>query len=288
LKSIRNPTASDPGFSDRTVSAPESVSRTIAVVIPSRLGRRADGELFLNQAIAAARGQVVSENIRLEFYVGIDADAEVSPDYASLPGVTFIRSRGRGQSAAINAAAAAAATKDHNFIALLEDDDRWEPNFLAWTLSFLETCDFASSNQLEIDDEDHAIRVNDFPTPSGWIMSAELWRHIGGFDESLRWHVDNDWLGRLAMSGARRIHLVEATAPVTAENCAQVRPWIANVLNLGGPHSAVRRHLSSQPLVRRTVHSGSGMYKIAASPAALAESQNEYRQLVARYGRVPW
>jgi hypothetical protein len=84
------------------------------------------------------------------------------------------------------------------------------------------------------------------------------------------------------------VHLVEATAPITVQTCAQVRPWIANVLTQGGPRSVVRRHLSSRPLVQRTVHPGSGMYRIAASPALAAESQSEYRQLIARYGRIPW
>jgi hypothetical protein len=30
------------------------------------------------------------------------------------------------------------------------------------------------------------------------------------------------------------------------------------------------------------------MYSIATNPAAAMESQKEYEQLIARYGRIPW
>lgn len=264
-----------------------SADRGIAVVIPSRLAGGAR-KLFVEQAIDAASGQAIPRGFRLAFFVGIDLDAQIPSSLGARPDVIFARSNGHSQAAAINAAANAAAARNHDFIALLEDDDQWEPNFLAWALACLETCDFVSSNQLEVDAEERCVRVNDFPTPSGWIMAADLWSKVGPFDESLRWHVDNDWLGRLALSGARRVHLVEATAPINLPSCAQVRPWIANVLTQGGPTSTVRRHLSSRPLVRRTVHQGSGMHQIASNPQAAAESQSEYRQLIARYGRIPW
>ena len=32
--------------------------------------------------------------------------------------------------------------QDHDIVALLEDDDRWEANFLSWSLSFLERMRF--------------------------------------------------------------------------------------------------------------------------------------------------
>jgi hypothetical protein len=267
---------------------PKPADRSVAIVIPSRLADSTGRKLFVEQAVAAARSQAIPAGVHLAFFIGIDSDAQVPPVLGLQPDITFARSQGRSQSAAINAAANAAAAKAHDFIAVLEDDDQWEANFLAWSLTALEACDFVSSNQLEIDPEERAIRVNDFPTPSGWIMATDLWRRVGPFDESLRWHVDNDWLGRLALTGARRTHLVEATAPITLQTCAQVRPWIANVLTQGGPHSAVKRHLSSRPLIRRVVHQGSGMYQIASNPAAAAESQNEYQQLIGRYGRIPW
>lgn len=263
-----------------------SADRSVAVVIPSRLDRNKAGRLFVEQAIEAAGDQSLPRNVTLSFFVGIDADAQAPASLRHCENVHFVHSKGRSQAAAINAAAA--ASHDHDFVALLEDDDRWEPNFLSWALSALDTCDFVSSNQLEVDDDGRCIRVNDFPTPSGWIMSMDLWRSVGPFDKSYRWHLDNDWLGRLGQSHANRIYLVESTAPVTVASCMQVRPWIANVLTQGGPRSSVRRHLSALPLVTRLVHFGSGMYRIASDPALAAESQNEYRRLMACYGRIPW
>lgn len=262
--------------------------RSVAIVIPSRLASDSSGRLFVDRAMAAAWAQDMMPSVRLSFFIGIDLDAQVPAALGLQRNVTFVRSQGRSQAAAINVAAAAAAEQPYDFIALLEDDDRWEPNFLSWSLSNLESCHFVSSNQLEIDPNERCIRINDFPTPSGWIMRADLWRRIGPFEETLRWHVDNDWLGRLALSNARRTHLVEATAPVSIQDSAQVRPWIANVLTQGGPHSSVRRHLSSRPLVRRIVHPGSGMSRIASDPAVALQSHNEYRSLIARYGRIPW
>jgi len=266
----------------------KSAERSVAIVIPSRLDKSGNGRFFVEEAIEAASAQAIPPGVRMSFFIGIDADAIAPAFLERSPNVNFIQSHGRSQAAAINAAAAAAAAQDHDIVALLEDDDRWEANFLSWSLSFLEECDFVSSNQLEVDAEGRCVRVNDFPTPSGWIMSADLWRSVGPFDESFRWHLDNEWLGRLGAGPARRIHLVEATAPVTIENCAQVRPWLANVLTHGGPHSTLRRHPSSRPLLRRTVHSGSGMFRIATDPVAADQSRNEYLQLAARYGRIPW
>lgn len=264
-----------------------SAERSIAVVIPSRLQRSDGGRLFVEQAIEAAEGQSLPPGVSLSFFVGVDVDAQMPASLSERDNVHFVHSQGRSQAAAINAAAAVAA-QAHDFIALLEDDDRWEPNFLSWALSVLATCDFVSSNQLEVDPSGGCIRVNDFPTPSGWIMTTQLWRGVGPFDETYRWHLDNDWLGRLAQSQARRVHLVEATAPITVANSQQVRPWIANVLIHGGPCSSVRRHASARPLITRLVHPGSGMSRIASDPALTAQSQEEYQQLIARYGRVPW
>ena len=264
-----------------------SLRVSIAVVIPSRLEAADGDELFVEQAVEAACTQSIPRNVHLSFFVGIDVDAQVPRSVENHPRMTFVRSRGRSQAAAINVAAAAAA-QGHDFIALLEDDDRWEPNFLSWALSFLDTSDFVSSNQLEVDAEGRCIRVNDFPTPSGWIMASELWRTVGPFDKSFAGISTMIGFGRLAISQANRLHLVKSTAPITIDSSAQVRPWTANVLVHGGPHSAVRRHLSSRPLIRRLVHRGSGMYSIATNPAAAMESQNEYEQLIARYGRIPW
>ena len=267
---------------------PRPADRSIAVVIPSRLAGTAR-KLFVEQAIGAAAAQAIPARLpsRL-FHRHRSRCADSHPRLAHVPMSPSRGAAGAGR----RRRSTRPQMPPHRKITIsspcLKTTIKWEPNFLAWALACLETCDFVSSNQLEVDAEERCVRVNDFPTPSGWIMAADLWRKVGPFDESLRWHVDNDWLGRLALSGARRVHLVEATAPINLPSSAQVRPWIANVLTQGGPMSTVRRHLSSRPLVRRTVHQGSGMHQIASNPLAAAESQSEYRQLIARYGRIPW
>src|ERR1700685_1764249 len=92
--------------------------QSIAVVIPSRLASNAAQRLFVDEAITAARTQMLPRGIRLAFFVGVHLDAPRPAALAMQSDVTFVRSRGRGQAAAINAAAAAAAANNHDFIAL--------------------------------------------------------------------------------------------------------------------------------------------------------------------------
>jgi hypothetical protein len=119
-------------------------------------------------------------------------------------------------------------------------------------------------------------------------MPVSTWTRVGEFNEQHRLHLDNEWLGRLAESGVRRVHLVEATAPVQLEIMAQVRPWLAAVMRLGGPSVRIMRHNMPVPLVQRLVHSGAGTQQIANRPEQAAESQAEIARLATRFGRVPW
>ena len=111
---------------------------------------------------------------------------------------------------------------------------------------------------------------------------------MGLFDLGTRWHLDNEWLGRLAEAGIPRCHLLEQTAPLALARAALMRPWIANVVRNGGPHVTLRRHAFLAPLVFRLVHSRSGLGRIARDPALQQESQNEYQALANRFGRIPW
>ena len=67
-----------------------------------------------------------------------------------------------------------------------------------------------------------------------------------------------------------------------------VRPWLNSVLSNGGPRSTLLRHDHATPLVRRTVHAGSGMAAVGSSPDAKAASTAEYERLARMYGRIPW
>jgi len=259
----------------------------VSVIIPSRLATATGGgeRLFLEDAVHSIRQQATIEGKHIQIIVGVDMGAVVPAGLAQRLGVELAESGGRSQAAALNAAAERA---EGEFLAILEDDDVWDSGFLRTALDALGKAQFVSSTQLELDPMGKVLRINDFPTPSGWIMRLETFQEVGGFDESYRWHLDNDWLGRLGEWGRSRVHLVEATAPVIPHIAAQVRPWLHNVLRQGGPSIRLVRHEATVPLVVRRVHAGSGMQRLVNDAALKAESQSELARLVQRYGRVPW
>ncbi len=266
---------------------------SIGVIMPSRLQRISPDDpgspFFVERAIASALAQTAVQEGRaaLTFIVGVDADAEVPEAIAARPDVVLARSDARSQVGALNAGIAAAGDR-FDRIAFLEDDDRWDLSYLTWTLAALKVHGFVSTTQLEVTEADQIVRINDFPTPSGWMMTPDTLRRVGAFDPAMRWHLDNEWLGRLAERGIGRCHLVELTAPTTLEAAHQVRPWLANVLRNGGPAVTIMRHAQLAPLVIRLVHPRSGMGRIATDPALAQQSTGEYEALVRRYGRIPW
>lgn len=268
-------------------------SRSIGVIIPSRLQQitpaTPTSEYFVERAIASALRQavVVDDSASLTFIVGIDADADIPPRLANREEIVWARSDTRSQAGALNAGIAAAGDR-FDYIAFLEDDDRWDPNYLTWNLRLLNHYGFISTTQLEVDENDRVLRINDFPTPSGWIMAFETLRRVGCFDPVMRWHLDNEWLGRLGVSGIKRCHLVDALAPANTALAEQVRPWLANVVRFGGVNLEISRHTMLAPLVIRLVHARSGMASIAADPAHARQSAAEYATLTHRYGHIPW
>jgi glycosyltransferase involved in cell wall biosynthesis len=263
---------------------PQTAQVRILVVIPSRLKSDASGALFLRRAVRSVVDQRLSRSVEIEISVGVDPGADTL-DLGFGPFVRFFAAHEAMQSAALNAAA---KSLNHDFIAFLEDDDTWSDNFLDVALRALESVDFVSSTQLEVNGRGEVVCINDFPTPSGWIIRRDLWESVGGFDESYRFHLDNEWLGRLAESGANRTHLIESTAPLRSELVAILRPRLNFVLTHGGPNIRLRRHRFAVPLVRRLVHPGSGMSQIMTQKTSSAISQAEHKRLIQRYGRLPW
>ena len=69
---------------------------------------------------------------------------------------------------------------------------------------------------------------------------------------------------------------------------SQVRPWLWNVRVLSDGHCKIARHQSPYPLVKRMVHSGSGMAQIAINSEYSKISKNENKNLLMRFGREPW
>jgi glycosyltransferase involved in cell wall biosynthesis len=257
----------------------------ISIVLPSRLARfPARERFFLEDAVRSIRAQTIAGQVT-QIIVGIDAGAVPPAGLAERLGVAFANADGSGQAAALNAAAARA---EGDYLAFLEDDDAWHPPFLETALEALKLAEFASSTQLEVDERGQVLRILDFPTPSGWVMPRATFQAVGPFNTSYRWHLDNEWLGRLAGGGHRRVHLVEATAPVDPEFINKVRPWLGNVLRNGGPSVQLSRHKHLQPLVVRRAHWNSGTQIIARDQALKDESRSELERLTERFGHMPW
>lgn len=268
-------------------------TKSLAVIIPSRLQRALRGsaphELYVKRAIDSVEAQpdVKSGRVTVSFLVGVDPGATLPQELAGHPNVSLHVSQHPSQAGALNACIAALPSAI-DIVAFLEDDDRWEENYLRWALAALAQYDFVSSTQLEVDEENNIVRINDFPTPSGWIMHRRTLATVGPFSTATRWHLDNEWLGRLAETGLRRCHMTEMTAPAALDAAHQVRPWLANVLRFGGPSVHLRRHAGLAPLVIRMVHPRSGMAQIQTNAAAFNQSRSEQEGLMNRFGRIPW
>lgn len=240
----------------------------ISVIIPTKV--RPKQQEFLDRAIKSVREQQI--NIRAEIIVGADRDdlgRESSVSYAL---------GGSSQAEAMNAAVEQA---QGDYLAFLEDDDTWHSTRLIRGLEALQDADFVSSTQLEVVERNEVVRINDFATPSGWIMPRSTWEKVGPFSLDYRYHLDNEWLGRLTLSGLKRSHQVECTAPTDPKVAQQIRPWLFNVMMV----SKVVRHDLPFPLVKRLVHRESNMVKLSAQPGV---SGLEMKRLNEKFGTIPW
>ena len=256
---------------------------SLSVIIPSR--EQAQQVQLLMRSIGSVQAQKARESLKVEVVIGIDLGAEPPAlDGFDFP-IRVVEGSARSAQAALNSAA---ATVTSDYIAFLEDDDVWEPEHLEVSLRALEHCAFVSGTQLEVDREGTVVRINDFPTPTGWVMPRSTWEQVGPFDPEYRMHQDNAWLGCLSERGLARAHLIESTAPLSVDVARQVRPWLANVLDLGGGNVRLVRHDSPTPLIRRLVHSDSNMHLISIGGAAKAISDADYERMFQRWGRIPW
>jgi hypothetical protein len=254
--------------------------------MPSRLGSSpywtAKSRAFIKRALHSIRAQTFHGQIEIKIVIGVDAGCKIPADIATRPDLEIVEG-GMSQAAALNAAARQARG---DFIAFLEEDDTWHPRFLEIALSVLRGADFVSSTQIEVDEKSEVVHIQDFPTPSGWIMKQQTWQVVGEFNVAYRWHLDNEWLGRLAEKPLRRPHLVEATAPVTL-SATEPRPWLRNVLKCGGSHISLVRHKEPIPLVTRLVHRASGIGQILSDRKAWEGHVEEVKRLQQRFGRIP-
>jgi hypothetical protein len=250
--------------------------RSLLVIISSRLKKGADGVLFLEKAIRSIFHQSIAHKLAIDVVIGVDPGSMIPSDAKFLQTVRFVQSGAASQASALNAAA---RELDHSYLAVLEDDDEWHPDYLMVAMDALNQVEFVSSTQIQFDVRGEVVCINDFPTPSGWVMGRKVWETIGAFNESYLLHLDSEWLGRLAESGIKRGHLVEATVPLDQHLMIMLRPWLHLVLTQGGPASSIVRHQSAFPLVRRLVHDGSGMHAIMVDPVMRERSQIEHAWL---------
>jgi glycosyltransferase involved in cell wall biosynthesis len=261
---------------------------SVSVIIPSRLQRNPAskaGNLYLDKSVASVMRQTVRS---AEVIVGLDEGMPVPPRFDN--GQLIIqRSRGMGQARAMNAAVTR-ATGD--WLAFLEDDDVWESQFLATALAVAASGNFAfvTSNQREVDEVGNFVGHNDFATPSGWLIRADVWRTLGGMDETLKWHVDTQFLGKANAALVRRCHIVEQGAlsirPEGGTYTEQHRR--AHRISLISAHSALVEAASPEPLVTRTVNPLGGMGMIAKDPEVAAQSRKEHERIFAEFGYGPW
>ncbi len=257
----------------------------VSVITPSRLATNPAGSgqnLYLDHALSMAKNQTA--DVPMEFVVGLDRP----PGLWDMAVRTLLRRRrlparfsdvravyaGGGQAAAVNAAVKASTGE---VIAMLEDDDFWDPYKLAKQLPLLDNFDLVTCSQREIDTYGNFLRYNNFATPSGWVMRRDTWDKVGGFDESFMYHVDTEWLGRAHRTGVKRVHLVQEG--IVADQ------WLEQVQR----RSAIATTDGiTEPLVHRFVHEGSGMAKIRTDHEAKLRSSDEHALMFARFGEVPW
>jgi glycosyltransferase involved in cell wall biosynthesis len=255
----------------------------LTIIIPSL--KQPSQQAFLQKATDSIRNQTIADQFLITVWVAVDKGCMLDPKISEMLGVKCVESQGASRAKALNAAI---ESVNDGFVAFLDDDDQWLPDFLNVAMRVIAKCDFLSSTQAEFDENNNFLRVFDFPTPSGWFMHSETLKKIGGFNEDYIHHQDNEWLGKLSEAKLKRIHLVEATAPLDPKYVGVVRPELMKVLTFSKGTCSLVRHSSPYPLVRRLVHSNSGTSHIATKPDHSEISRKEYQSLLKRFGVVPW
>jgi hypothetical protein len=262
---------------------------TVSVIIPSRLqplpSTIVSGTLCLDRAVNSAWRQTHRPH---EVIVGLDPGAlDKVPARFRDGGVFFVMASQATQAHAVNGAASLAQGE---WLAFLEDDDAWEPAWLATALSVVgDRFDFVTSNQREVDEGGNFVRHNDFPTCSGWVVRRDIWKSLGGFDEDW-YHCDTAFLAKANAAGVRRCHILESGALNIAPEGDVVTEahrrfaWIQNV----GAHSALVESTAPDSLVHRMVNSAGRFAAIGTDPAVGARSAAEHQEMVRRWGAVGW
>jgi len=267
-----------------------SKKKKLDIIIPSK--NSIHQKIFLKNSIGSIINQKIEADIEMRVILCMDPNfnKENVPSTKKLE-IKIIESNKPTQAHALNSGI---QKSDADYVSFLEDDDSWHPYFIEISLKNLnqllskDKFGITSSNELEINFANQIIRVNDFPTPSGWFMNSETLSHVGLFNTNYFLHLDNDWLGKAAQKNVPRFHLIEGLAPINEKYCAQVRPWLATVVKNSKKTCTLKRHKYLTPLVNRLVHSESGMASIAKDKLKKDLSLKEINLLETSYGLVPW
>jgi hypothetical protein len=235
----------------------------VSVIIASRLQLRPHAgpeSLWLDRALRSVRRQTAPE-VELEIVIGLDPGAILPPRFASLVAANATRPC---QADALNAAVAAATGE---VLAFLEDDDYWEPRRLQYGLRHL--------NRF-VDEDGSFVAINDYPTPSGWLLRRATWENVGPFDDSYTF-VDSEWLGRANLLRLRRLHLIEAGPHGPRRRLEMVQRF-----------SAILATQQRDPLVLRTVNPHGVVGAAQAQEEARRRHERDVQRMIAKYGDIPW
>lgn len=261
--------------------------KSVSVIIPSRLAKNPLGKYWFEDAVESILKQNIRSELTIEALVCCDEDSET----LNYQNVTFIKSKTKSQAGALNAGLDAAQGE---VITFLEDDDTWHPKRLDYSIVALNTFDFVSCNQLEFIVDKSGIKIfqniNDCATPSGWMVKRDYFNQIGKFDESFKWHLDTEWLGRLNRAGAKRCHFVEKGCQLNSmDSIIGTRSRLAQMMYNSSLGSAIVNTAEEYPLVFRATHEGSGMSKIATDSEANKLSLEEHSRIRKMNNGVnPW
>jgi glycosyltransferase involved in cell wall biosynthesis len=235
------------------------------------------------------RHQHLPSKETLEVIVGLDNGVEPPQRLiADHPGLRFVNASAaapRGQAAALNAALRSVTGE---MVALLEDDDQWRSRHLELALSALSSFDFVSASQRCIDPSGKQIGVFGPATPSGWVMPRRVLDKVGLFDETYRFHLDSEWLGRLNLAIGRRAHFIESS-DLPIESFLEKRPELRTLLeNVRPAQITLLRGPGHYTQVVRTENPAGGVSSIKANEALARISAGEYAAIERKYGHIPW
>lgn len=262
--------------------------RRLDVIIPSRSQDKQ--KFFLQTSIASIESQTTCGDLQIRVVVCCDPGFCEGNLPRSFLDIVTVSSAIPSQAAALNVGI---ETVESHYVAFLEDDDQWHPQFLEVTMKAQSLIrdehgrgGLVSSTQQQINANGNPIGVNDYAIPSGWLMDRETLVDVGKFDCSYRFHLDNDWLGRAAQKSVPRLHLFESHPPLCGSD--QLRDGLQKVLRNSANTCQLIRHHCQVPLIKRLVHDESGMGRIRRDKISGFISHQENLRLLITYGRIPW